>query len=225
MVNNYNDFIEVLMDAGFSMAGGGNEGIFAIINHGWNEEVDSPIQWHTEDPETDPWEWRMRVLNERDDISYSKIFFKKTGFITREWYPYFLSARRRGLTFEEAYESGKMSHFAKRIFEAVEGADTLSVPEIKRVAGFGKDDKSAFDKALTELQMGMFTTICGRKHNPNNNNWSATVFCTTEHFWGADVFAEADGISSEAAAEKIWEQVLRLNPNATDKKIQKFIFG
>ncbi|MCL2236034.1 MAG: hypothetical protein FWB98_06315 [Defluviitaleaceae bacterium] len=225
MVNNYDDFIKALMDAGFSMAGGGNDGIFAVINHGWNEEVDSPIHWHTGDPETDPWEWRMRVLDERDDISYSKVFFKKAGFITREWYPYFLSARRGGLSFEDTYEKGEMSHFAKRIFEVVEGAGTLPVPEIKRAAGFGKDDKSAFDKALTELQMGMFITICGRKHNPNNSNWSATVFCTTEHFWGAGVFEEADNIPKEIAAEKIKEQILRLNPDATDKKIQKFIFG
>ena len=31
------------------------------------------------DPETDPWEWRIRVLDERDDIAYAKLFYKKSG--------------------------------------------------------------------------------------------------------------------------------------------------
>ncbi|MCL2621252.1 MAG: hypothetical protein FWD97_10010, partial [Defluviitaleaceae bacterium] len=181
--------------------------------------------WHTENPETDPWEWRMRVLDERNDIAYAKVFFKKSGYITKEWYPYFLSARRGGASFYDAYEDGKMSHVAKRIYEAVENAETLSVPDIKRIAGFGKDDKSAFDKALTELQMGLFLTMCGRQHNPTNGNWSATVFCTTEHFWGNDVFVEAENISSEIAVEKITSQILHLNPEAVDKKIKKFILG
>ena len=45
----------------------------------------------------------MRVLEERTDIAYSKVFFKTSGFITREWYPYFYAVRRNGESFEEVY--------------------------------------------------------------------------------------------------------------------------
>jgi hypothetical protein len=65
------------------------------------------------------WEWRMRVLDERDDIAYSKVFFRKAGYITREWYPYFLAVRRKGLTFDETYADGVFSHEAKRIYEVL----------------------------------------------------------------------------------------------------------
>ena len=46
----------------------------------------------------------MRVLDERNDIADTTLFFKKSGFITKEWYPYFLSAERffGGAVFEEA---------------------------------------------------------------------------------------------------------------------------
>jgi hypothetical protein len=117
MVRCYDDFVETLLNAGFSMGGGSADGIYAVIDWGWNEQppYDTPIAWHTDDPETDPWEWRMRVLDERNDIAYAKVFFKKSGFITKEWYPYFLAVRRSGLSFDEAYENGKISHFAKRI--------------------------------------------------------------------------------------------------------------
>ena len=59
----------------------------------------------------------MRVLEERDDIVYAKLFFRTSGFITKEWYPYFYAVRRQGETFEEAYENGTISQMAKRIYE------------------------------------------------------------------------------------------------------------
>lgn len=79
MVTDYNSFLENLLAAGFSMGGGNSEGIHAVIPWNWNQEppYDTPVRWHTGDPETDPWEWRMRVLDERRDIAYAKLFFKK----------------------------------------------------------------------------------------------------------------------------------------------------
>lgn len=64
MINNFSDFCTALHKCGFSMGGGNSKGIFAVIPFGWEEQqsIDSPIKWHTGDPETDPWEWRMRVL-------------------------------------------------------------------------------------------------------------------------------------------------------------------
>ena len=238
MINNYNDFIETLLSAGFSMAGGGDDGIFAVIKWGWNEALpyDTPIKWHTGDPDTDPWEWRIRVLNERDDIAYAKLFFKKSGYITKSWYPYFLAARRDGETFEDAYARGVISHFAKRIYDAVSENGTLPLHGIKQVAGFTRDDKSGFDRALTELQMGMFLTMCGQQSMATgkdsigldmepgqSGSWPSTVFCTTERFFGDEVFDKAAKISKEEAAQRIREQVLALNPDAAEKKIAKFI--
>lgn len=95
--------------------GGNTKGTYAVVPYDWKEQefVDSPIKWHT----GDPWEWRMRVLEERDDIVYAKLFFRTSGFITKEWYPYFYAVRRQGETFEEAYENGTISQMAKRIYE------------------------------------------------------------------------------------------------------------
>ena len=69
---------EELLAAGFSMAGGNSKGIYAVVPFDWkaNDVFDTPVRWHTGEPETDPWEWRMRVLEERDDIAYAKVFFQ-----------------------------------------------------------------------------------------------------------------------------------------------------
>ena len=146
------------------MGGGNAKGIFALIDYDWlnRDLLDTPVKWHCGDPEVDPWEWRMRVLEERSDIAYSKVFFKTSGFITKDWYPYFYAVRRNGETFEEAYERGGISHTAKRIYDIVRDG-YVALHEIKALGGFGKEDKSSFDRVMVELQMGMFITMTGRK--------------------------------------------------------------
>ena len=232
MIQNYSDFVETLLGAGFSMAYGGSQGIYSIIDWSWDEHptYETPIAFHTGDLETDPWEWRMRVLDERNDIAYAKLFFKKSGFITKEWYPYFLTARRKGQSFDEAYEDGTISHASKRVYDVVAEGGAMPTHLIRQTAGFSaKEDKAAFDRALTELQMRMYLTMCGKAYKTakqaEGNCWASTVLCTTEHFFGDDIIDQAEKITAESAAQKIKEQILLLNPSAQDKKINKFILG
>ena len=72
MIQNFDDFCRELNRCGFSMGGGNAKGIYAVIPYDWkNTPTGCNIVWHTGDPETDPWEWRMRVLEEKKDIAYS----------------------------------------------------------------------------------------------------------------------------------------------------------
>lgn len=230
-IRSFTDFTQALLSAGFSLGGGSADGIFAVIPWGWEESppYDTPVRWHTGDPETDPWEWRMRILDERCDIAYGKVFFKKSGFITRDWAPYFLAVRRGTVNFSEAYENGAISHAAKRIYKTVLDYGTLPLHAIKQLAGFGPEEKSRFDGALTELQMRLYLTMCGRQQKLSQKGeeygWYSTVFCTTEQFWGDDVFQLAVKIAKNDAIEAIRGQVLALNPDAEEKKIGKFILG
>lgn len=242
MIRNYNDFVEALLTAGFTMAGSA-DGIYAIApwESGAHRPGDSPIVWHTGCPDTDPWEWRTRVLEERDDIAYGKLFFKKCGYVTKEWYPYFLATRRGGDTFEDAYKSGTISHAAKRVYEVVLDKQILPSHEIKLLAGFTKEEKSAFERALVELQMKMFITICGGRQKiskkGDGHGIPSAVFCTTENFFRPqdlpaelgffidqdDVFEKAANLSIDQAYDAIRARVLKLNPMADEKTIKKFI--
>lgn len=231
MIQNYKDFIDTLKISGFSLGGGNNEGIYSIIHWDWKEEppYDTPVRWHTGDQETDPWEWRMRVLDEHLDIAYAKVFFKKSGYITKEWYPYFLAARRGGQELEEEYQAGKLSLNAKKIYELIELYGVLPMHGLKELSGITKAEKSKFDRAVTELQMKLYITMCGRQQKLSKKGeeygWHSTVFCRTEDFFDEEVFKQAADISTDEAVEKITTQVLHLNPQATIRKIKKFIEG
>ncbi|GLC80292.1 AlkZ-related protein [Lacrimispora brassicae] len=230
-IKNYDDFVSALLEAGFSMGGGNSEDVFSLITWNWDEQppYDTPVRWHTGDPETDPWEWRMRVLDERDDIAYAKFFFKKSGYITKEWIPYFLTARRGNMLFEEAYEEGLISNYGKRIYSVVAEHEILPLHAIKQLAGFGKEEKSQFDRALIELQMKMYLTMCGRQQKISGKGeeygWSSTVFCTTERYWGEEIFKESGNMEKAEAIEKITKQIYTLNQDADQKKVMRFIKG
>lgn len=229
MINNFSDFCDVLMKCGFSMGGGNPKGIYAVIPYGWQEQdsILSPIKWHTGDFETDPWEWRMRVLEERDDIAYSKLFFRSSGYITKDWYPYFYAVRRNGETFDEVYENGTISEMAKQIY-AIVSAGEIPLHEIKKKGGFSREDNAKFERALVELQMRMFITMCGRAQKKNKYGegygWNSTVFTTVENFWYTRSFTlpHLNPIESYAL---IKTQILKLNPIAKQKAIDKFIRG
>lgn len=232
MITCYADFIDALQTAGFSMGGPNSEGIYSIITWSWDEPApyDTPVKWHTGDPETDPWEWRMRVLEERGDIAYSKLFFKKSGYITVDWYPYFLAARRRNQSFEEAYLDGTLSHDAKLLYEVVSERGAVPLHELKSLSGLGhKENKARFERALTELQMRMFITMCARQRKQSgageDYGWFSTVFCTVERYFGNEILGKAASLKSEDAADAIRRQVLTLNPDANAKTIEKFIKG
>ena len=225
MVNSFNEFCDKLVESGFSMGGGNAKGVYAIVPFDWKTSIPGcPIVWHTGDAETDPWEWRMRVLEERDDIAYGKVFFGAGGYITKEWYPYFLTVRRQGFAFDEWYHEGKAGLLEKKIYETIEQNGVMALHDLKRECGITKESAGQFDRALTSLQKNLFITMCGRKQKVSNlgkpYGWNSTVFTTVEKFWGEDLTVD---ISVGEAYNKIRERILLLNPEAKEKDIKKFI--
>lgn len=225
MVNSFEEFYEELIRCGFSMGGGNAKGIYAVVPFDWRTQIPGcPVRWHTGDPETDPWEWRMRILEEHDDIAYGKFFFGTSGYIAREWFPYFLAVRRQGMVFDEWFDEGRISLLERDIYEVISERGPIALHDLKRTCGITKETAGKFDRALLNLQKLLFVTMCGRSQKKNRYGegygWNSTVFCTVEDFWGEDLWED---ISAEAAYAKIRERILELNPEAKEKDIRKFI--
>lgn len=86
------------------------------------EEHVSPLFWWTGDLEQDPWEWR-EIIAATGEVAYGKFFHNKTGFISREWFPYFANARRDGYDFDAAWDDGLMQRRYKDIMDLCEDGD------------------------------------------------------------------------------------------------------
>lgn len=170
MIRNYHDFCTELLTAGFSFAGGSDEGIFSLLKQdAAGQRLGDQIQWFTGDADTDPWLWRVRVLEERDDIAYGKVFCRKGGYITKAWYPRFLAVRRNGRSFDAFYNDGLISRPAKQIYELLRGGEGIAAHELKQRGEFCKENKNQFERALVQLQTGLFITACGRQQKIYGN--------------------------------------------------------
>jgi hypothetical protein len=223
-IDSFESFCSALHEAGFSIGGSNDEGVFSLCSY-FSENIAA----HTGDIETDPWEWRIRGITECSDLSYGKVFFNKGGWITREWYPCFLAARRGHKTFDEMYEDGMISNLAKRVYELIRTTPHLALHEIKIMLESGKELNSKIESALTMLQMKMLITISGQKFKLSREGhaygWPVTTFCTVEDFFGAESFDLSCEISHQEAVDRITARILEFNPNANPKAIVKFIAG
>lgn len=182
-------------------------------------------QWHT-GLLTDPWLWRVNIEKDRK-AAYAKLFDKKPGFISLEWYPKFLAARRRGRSFSEMYAEGLISNHAKQIYDLFDGNKILAAHEIKPLGGFTKDLNSKYEAAMCELQMGMFITVKGTKQKISakgeSYGWPSTAYSTVETWAGDKLIEGAYSIKPEEAMEEILLRVGEIAPDAEMKKIKRFL--
>ena len=79
------------------------------------EEFTPSRYWFVEGVEG-PWEWRMELAR-RHVVAYGKLFSKKAGLVSREWYPDLANYRRDGDDFDARYEEGLANHREKRIID------------------------------------------------------------------------------------------------------------
>ena len=86
------------------------------------EEWTDPHCWWCDDERVDPWRWR-EIIARRGKIAYGKFFDKKAGFISLEWLPYFVNARRDGYDFDSAWEDGRVSRREKVIMDLLTDKD------------------------------------------------------------------------------------------------------
>lgn len=221
-ITEYSEFKAIVEDIGFMPFA---KNCINFISLDGETGLTESSQWHT-DLASDPWPWRIQI--ETDHIAaYAKLFDKKPGFISLEWYPYFLAARRKGLTFNELYSDGKLSNYSKQIYELFKTNDILATHEIKAMCGFNKETNSKYEAAMIELQMGMFITTSGtiRKIGGTGDpyGWPATAYSTVEKWIGKESFEKSLAIRPEDAMDEILLRTQEVCPNADDRKLYRFL--
>lgn len=219
----FEEFTGTVRCAGF-LPGGfpwSQSGVFSV--HGLATEG---VMWHSGVRDLDPWEWRIRVLTDCEDIAYGKVFANKSGYITREWYPAFIAARRRAESIDDAWESGKLSRAAKRIYDALRDVPALSTFDLRIEAGLGREKKSVFERALVELQMKLYITYCGEAQKMSKTGepygWPGAVLCTAENFFPG-VEDEAEWLDPDEAVGRIAERILEILPDAEPREVMTLI--
>lgn len=217
-ITEYTDFISIVEDIGFMPLSNNRIDFISL------DSLTESEQWHTDSP-SDPWLWRMKIEKDHK-AAYAKLFDKKPGFISLEWYPVFLAARRDGRSFSRMYSDGLMSNYAKRIYDLFRDHDILAVHEIKSLGGFTKDLTSKYESAMSELQMAMFITVNGSKQKISAKGepygWPSTAYSTVEMWAGEKIIEESNAIISEDAKDEILERISEFVPDPSKARLKAF---
>lgn len=184
--------------------------------------------WWSGDVLVDPWAWR-EVAARSGKVIYGKFFDKKTGFISREWFPDFANYRRDGYDFDALYEDGKASMRQKKIMNSFLNdpeAEEYSF-ELKQKAGFGKGGEKNFEGVITSLQMQGY--LCMRDFRQKKNKkgesygWPIAIYCTPEHLWGYEEISRGYKREPEESKKLVFDHVKAMWPDADDKQIARFM--
>lgn len=172
-----------------------------------------------------PWKWRMELAR-RGVVAYGKLFTKKAGLVSREWYPGLANYRRNGYDFDARYENGLASHREKRVMDVLREGPTLS-KDLKRLTGFGSGGLKGFDTVMTNLQMQTYVTVHSFEYAHDKYGrpygWGVARYAVTEDVLGADVTQGAYNRDPEESKARIIQHLGIMCPEAFDDDLEKLI--
>lgn len=148
------------------------------------------------------WDWRD-ILARHDELAYGKFFNGKAGVISAEWFPFFANTRRKGMSYEEAFQTGQLKQSACSVLKLYEKQTVLPRWEIFSRAGIRRSEN-----LITDLEMRTYLITCGfeRKRNKRGEEygWPASLYCIPE-----DKFGEETIVSRyhESPDDSLWELV------------------
>ena len=173
-----------------------------------------------------PWEWRMELAC-RGVVAYGKLFAKKAGLVSREWYPDLANYRRDGYDFDARYEDGLASHKEKRVMDVLLREGPTLSKDLKRLAGFGSGGLKGFDTVITNLQMQTYVTVHSFEYAHDKYGrpygWGVARYAVTEDVLGPGVTQGAYSRNPEESKARIVHHLGLLCPKAFDEDLEKLI--
>lgn len=219
ILRTYEDFVNSVEALGFMP--------FWEIIQGWTSLNLQTLseQWHTRDPETDPWQWRDRAAQDKR-LAFGCVFNGHKGFISKKWYPVFYRAYHPDESFEERWENGQVKQMVYKVWNLFYEGSSLSTDEIRKAMGVTKKrGAGAVDTALKVLQQEYYITISGNRRKVNAKGepygWPSNTYERVTD-WADEEWLRTD-LTCEAARQKILEAVLGQCQNPDIRKVAKVL--
>jgi len=188
-----------------------------------------------------PWEWKGPVIR-NGNCAYGKLFNKKAGFVSMDWFPDLLNYRRS--LYKLGSNSGDKPEQGRLIYETIKKHESLLSHDIKLLLGYNKPRKKlfdpigetiiqtekakqGFDSIMTRLQMGTWIVVADFEYKYNKQleryGWGIARYTTPEELYSGDKPLTCEGRSPEESKNKIVDHLSRLLPEATRSQIFKLI--
>ncbi len=189
------------------------------------EECTPPGYWFV-DGVDGPWEWKGEIAARRK-VAYAKLFDKKAGYLSREWYPDFANYRRGGVDFDDRYEEGLASRKDKELMDILRKKGSCQSVELRRLCNYGKGGNTGFETVITRLQMQTYVTVQAFEYKLDRfgqpYGWGIARYAASEDWLGEETVKAACEIDPEESKEYIIRHLRSLLPHAAEQQIEKLI--
>lgn len=119
---------------------------------------DRPVPDEHDDPGHVTWGWKDSLLSQKRWY-YARLLRRRATIVSLDYLPYFYALSENFGDPEDyllEYEAGTLTAEAKAIYEALLEKGPLDTVSLRREARLaGRDNKSRFERGLTELQIGL----------------------------------------------------------------------
>lgn len=224
MLRTYDDFLARVNKLGFfSFCGRFADG-FPMLQMETKED-----QWHTGDPETDPWQWKDRAAGEKE-LAFGCVLGGYKGFISKRLYPLFYAACSPESDIGERRENGELSRTAWELHRLFADGSTLSTADVRKALGVTrKSGAGRVDAALKEQQKEFVITVCGNKRKVSFDGleygWPANTYCRVEDWAPAGWLEGAEGMDPDEARRRILDIGCSIGGHVDRSALSRLLFG
>lgn len=218
MVRDYDAFSKELRSLGFILFGGGHGHMLDL------GDITDPKSWHTQAIDTDPWDWKDRLAQSREG-AYMRVMDGRATLIDRAWIPVFIAAYGAQTPLEERYEAGQVDRLTFRMHELFEQRPQWPRHELTQALGIDKKQKSAFARALVNLQGEMAIVISGQEQKIAMTGmpmgWPSMCYQRTDAWAEPEWLDQAEAMSRDEARLKIRERILQISPQCPPRTLER----
>jgi hypothetical protein len=194
--------------------------------NGYSVEECTPAGYWFVDGVDGPWEWKGQIASRRK-VAYAKLFDKKAGYVSREWYPELANYRRNGQDFEDRYREGLSSYKDKELIDILRKKGSCLSVELKRLLNYGREGNSGFETAVTRLQMQTYITVQDFEYKLNRfgqpYGWGIARYAASGDWLGEDLVTASYDLDPYDSKEYIKKHLKSLLPQASEEQIEKLI--
>ena len=191
------------------------------------EEHTPPELWYDSDGDWAPWDWKGPVARAGTSV-YGKLFWKKAGFVSMEWFPDLANLRRDGYDFDARFDDGLASYKDKELYNAVVKSGSLQTGQLKKLLGYGsKDGKKGFETVITRLQMQTYLSVADFDYATDKHGvpygWGIARWTTPEAVYGYDAVTAAYSRTPAASRRRLLDHLQRRLPYASEAQLIKLL--
>ena len=193
------------------------------------EEHTPPELWYdSESGDWAPWDWKGPVARMGSCV-YGKLFWKKAGFVSMEWFPDLANLRRDGYDFDARFDDGLAPYKDKEIYDTVARHGSLQTGQIKKLCGYGgKDGKKGYETVITRLQMQTYLTVADFDYAQDKHGvpygWGIARYAPPENIFGYEAVTAAYARTPASSLERMLAHPQKRLPHADEKQLIKLLY-